>query len=564
MRRLALCRIGAACAIVVLSGCGRDSTDGGRGGSLDPPRSTANPRVSLRETPPPVTLGVEPSLHERIRASYASLMAAQQQRRGGPSVSPAQSTDVDLGRAYGQVGKLLLAAELYDQAEPYLLNAAALDSGELAWPYFLAHTYRLKFQADQAITRLEDVLRREPGHVPSLVWLGTMHIDRGRADLAEPLLTKAVSLDPRSAAARFELGKAALAAGDSARAVTELEAALAADPGADGVHYALAMAYRARGDAQRAAAHVKLWRDERLYPDDPLMAEITDLLKTAVVYEIRGTRAMDDRKWSEAAALFREGLKIAPRDATLHQNLGTALYLAGDPRAAEAEFETAARLLPGYAKALFSLGVLLEERGQDQDAINRFSAAVASDPTMVTARSSLADALRRSGKLDAAITEYVEIVKLDPSASQARFGHAMALVRLRRFAEARAVLEEAARTHPEQPGLAHALARLLAAAPDDAVRDGSRALVIVQSLEKTAAPSVALVETAAMALAENGRFAEAVARQRQAIAMSTQARRNDLAARLTQHLRRYESSMPSRTPWSDDDPVHFPRASSGR
>jgi tetratricopeptide (TPR) repeat protein len=493
--------------------------------------------------------GIEPSLQERIRASYTSLTAAQK----------AQSTDVELGRAYGQAGKLLLAAELYDQAEPHLLNAAALEPGELAWPYFLAHAYRLKFQPDKAIARFEDVLRLQPDHVPSLVWLGAMHVDGGRAALAEPLLAKAVSLEPRSAAALFELGKAALAAGDSARAVTQLEAALAADPGADAVHYALAMAYRARGDEQRAAAHVRLWRDERLYPDDPLMAEITDLLKTAVVYEIRGTRAMDDRKWAEAAALFREGLKVAPRDATLHQNLGTALYLAGDPRSAEAEFEEAARLLPGYAKALFSLGVLMEERGRDQEAIDRFSRAVASDPTMVNARASLADALRRSGKLEASIAEYTEIVKLDPSNGQARFGHAMALVRLRRFAEAQVVLEEAARTHPGQPGLAHALARMLAAAPDDALRDGARALTIVQSLQKTAAPSVALIESEAMALAEIGRFADAVARQRQAIAMATDARRADLAMRLSENLRRYESRLPSRIPWADDDPVHVPR-----
>ena len=538
-------RLGAVmCALVVPAACGRDTP---KASSVD---AGHTPRATLRETPPPAMAGVETSLQERIRASYASLTSAQR----------SQTSDADLGRVYGQVGKLLLAAELYDQAEPHLLNAAALEPGELAWPYFLAHAYRLTFQSDKAIARFEDVLRVKPDHVPALVWLGTMHVDNGRADLAEPLLTKAVSLEPRSAAALFELGKVSLAAGDSARAVTHLEAALAADPGADGVHYALAMAYRARGDEQRAAAHVKLWKDERLYPADPLMAEITDLLKTAVVFEIRGTQAMDDRKWTEAAALFREGLKVAPRDATLHQNLGTALYLAGDPRAAEGEFEEAIRLLPGYAKPLFSLGVLMEERGRDADAIDRFSRAVASDPTMVNARASLADALRRSGKLDAAITEYTEIVKIDPSASNARFGRAMALVRLRRFAEAQSVLEDAVRVHPEQPGLAHALARLLASAPDDAVRDGRRALSIMQSLEKTTVPSVALIETTAMALAENGRFAEAIARQRQAIAMATQARRTDLVTHLSESLRRYESNMPSRTPWADDDPVHFPRA----
>jgi len=545
-------RIGAVtCVLAVLSACGRDTAPPSKPLSSD---ATRGQRGTLRETPPPVIAGVEMSLQERIRASYASLTSTQR----------SQASDADLARMYGQVGKLLLAAELYDQAEPHLLNAAVLEPGELAWPYFLAHAYRLSFKPDKAIARFEEVLRLKPDHVPSLVWLGTMHIDNGRADLAEPLLTKAVSLDPRSAAALFELGKAALAAGDSARAVTQLEAALAADPGADGVHYALAMAYRARGDEQRAAAHVRLWKDERLYPADPLMSEITDLLKTAVVYEIRGTQAMDDRKWTEAAALFREGLKVAPRDATLHQNLGTALYLAGDPRAAEAEFEEAIRLLPGYAKALFSLGVLMEERGRDADAIDRFSKAVASDPTMVNARASLADALRRSGKLDAAINEYSEIIKIDPAASDARFGRAMALVRLRRFAEARSVLEDAVRVHPEQPGLAHALARLLASAPDDAVRDGPRALSMMQALEKNVAPSVALIETMAMALAENGRFAEAVARQRQAIATATQARRADVATRLSENLRRYESNMPARTPWADDDPVHFPRSAAGK
>lgn len=544
-------RLGAVtCVLAVLSACGRDTSS-----STAPPAAPASEfargsRAPMRETPPPVLSGVEAALQERIRTSYASLASARR--------SPSSNTD--LGRAYGEVGKLLLAAELYAQAEPYLLNAAALEPGEIAWPYFLAHAYRLRFQPDQAIARYEDVLRLKPDHVPTLIWLGIMHVDNGRADVAEPLLTRAVSLEPRSASALFELGKIALASGDSARAVTQLEAALAADPNADGVHYALAMAYRARGDEQRAAAHVKLWKDERLYPADPLMSEITDLLKTAVVFEIRGTQAMDDRRWNEAVTLFREGLKVAPRDATLHQNLGTALYLAGDRRAAEAEFEEAIRLLPGYAKPLFSLGVLLEERGRDLEAIERFSRAVASDPTMVNARASLADALRRSGKLDAAIAEYVALVKIDPSASDARFGRAMALVRLRRYAEARTVLEEAVRVHPEQPGLAHALARLLASAPDDGVRDGPRALAIMQSLEKSTTPNVALVETSAMALAENGRFGDAVARQRQAIAMAAAARRHDVARGLSENLRRYESGMPARTPWADDDPVHFPRA----
>ena len=122
-----------ACALVVISSCGRSEPASGPSSS-----AAVDPRSSLRETMPPVMSGVEPSLQERIRAAYASLTSARTART---------TSDVELGRAYGQVGKLLLAAELYDQAEPHLLNARALDPGELAWPYYLAHAYRLRHHA---------------------------------------------------------------------------------------------------------------------------------------------------------------------------------------------------------------------------------------------------------------------------------------------------------------------------------------------------------------------------------------------------------------------------------
>ena len=72
-------------------------------------------------------------------------------------------------------------------------------------------------------------------------------------------------------------------------------------------------------------------------------------------------------------------------------------------------------------------------------------------------------------------------------------------------------------TYPDQPGFAHALARLLAAAPDDRVRDGRRALALMQTLlqqQKT----MALAETMAMTLAESGEYEQAVKWQRDAMA----------------------------------------------
>ena len=126
----------------------------------------------------------------------------------------------------------------------------------------------------------------------------------------------------------------------------------------------------------------------------------------------------------------------------------------------------------------------------------------------------------------------------------------MNLVRLERYAEARARLESAAESFPEQgPRFTHPLARLLAAAPDDATRDGPRALAIVEGLAERE-QSLLLGETLAMALAEVGRYAEAATVQRDLIAAARQSGLRGAAEGLGANLRRYERGLPCRQPWT--------------
>jgi hypothetical protein len=108
------------------------------------------------------------------------------------------------------------------------------------------------------------------------------------------------------------------------------------------------------------------------------------------------------------------------------------------------------------------------------------------------------------------------------------------------------------KVHPDQPAIAQALARLLAAAPDDRVRDGRRAMVVMQSLLKKP-QGTDLGETMAMTLAELGQYEEAVAWQREAMAAAERGGRADLVQRMAENLKLYERHMPCRTPWRDDD-----------
>ena len=124
----------------------------------------------------------------------------------------------------------------------------------------------------------------------------------------------------------------------------------------------------------------------------------------------------------------------------------------------------------------------------------------------------------------------------------------LALIDLRRYQDARAWLTEAVDRHPDQPELAHTLARLLAAAPDDRVRDGRRAMEIVQSLFKEQ-KSTDLGETMAMAFAELGDYERAAGVQQGVIAAARAAGLEQAVRRMEENLRLYEHHRPCRTLW---------------
>jgi tetratricopeptide (TPR) repeat protein len=287
-------------------------------------------------------------------------------------------------------------------------------------------------------------------------------------------------------------------------------------------------------------------------------------------YELRGVRALEARDFKTAANFFRQGVNRTPGTnqlgRSLRHKLGTALFLSGDVPGAVKLFEEVIRLAPpngldeSTAKAHYSLGVLSASAGRSQDAIAHLTSAVAYSPTYVEAILALGEVLRMSGHSDAALQRYEEVLRINQKSADARFGYAMALVRLKRYREARDWLTDAIRLHPDRPDLAHAMARLLAAAPDDSVRDGPRAMAMVQQLIK-GQDTPELDETMAMAHAELGQFKEAATIQRGVMDAAARAGRTGSARRLSANLRLYERGQPCRTPWSDDDPF---LASGGR
>jgi tetratricopeptide (TPR) repeat protein len=508
-------------------------------------RTILNPpnRAGLQPVSVPDAAGMEPSVRDQLRARYSSL-AAQIEHR--------PINDAALGTAYGGLGRLLMAASYFDAAEACYLNAQTLAPADRQWPYYLGHLYKAKGPVAKSVEAFETALQLRPTDVATLVWLGDAYLAQGRSDTAQPLFNQALTLEPNSAAAHFGAGRVALAKKDYPGAVTHLEKVLALDSQATATHYQLGMAYRGRGDLPRAEAHLAKKGTIEPRPNDPLMRALDELLDSAEAYNIRRGRELEAGNWSAAAEDFRKGLALKASDPSLRHRFGTALYQMGDVAGAVEQFQEVIRTSPEFAKAYFSLGVVMEAAGRHQEAIESFSNAVKHDAGYIQARLQLARVLARSGRPLKGLTEYQQVLEGDPAMKEAVFGYAMTLVRLRRYRQARDRLGSALKSYPADPMFSHALARLLAAAPDVEVRNGAQAKALVDELLKTER-SIDVGATAAMALAELGEYEQAAAVQREVIATAEKAGLHDVVRYLADNLKLYERRLPCRTPFTDDE-----------
>ena len=476
--------------------------------------------------------GMHASVQEQLREAFTLLR-----------VSDSRS------QAYGELGKLLMAGQYLGVAERCFRNAQMLAPDDARWPYYLAHVFSRQGDLTQAVEQFEHVLRLRPTDLATLVWL-------------EPFLTRARALGPDTAAVLYQLGRADLATQDYASAVQHLEEAARLNPAATVIYYPLAMAYRGLGDLETAQSYLdrtggRAGAGVSVTLPDPLMADVSTVLRSPQVHRDLGMQAGARGDLPEATRQFRMAIEMAPTNAVMRLNLALTLNRMGDARGALAELEAAVGVDPQLARAHLMIGTLLERSGRDQDAIDRYTVAVTHDPSLGEAHLRLADALRRLGRLDASLSSYQRVLELTPDGEEARFGEAMALVRLTRHQEARERLRVAMDLHPDQPAFPHALARLLAASPDPQVRDGRRALDLVQALaEEHQMTSVA--ETMAMALAEVGRFEGAAEWQRLAMSVAVEAGQTDAAQRMAVNLARYRRHEPCRTPWRDEEPEYRP------
>lgn len=232
----------------------------------------------------------------------------------------------------------------------------------------------------------------------------------------------------------------------------------------------------------------------------------------------RGQLRADEGQGDIALADFRAALEFDPQCWRALHNRGVTLAQNGQFAEAFDDVTKVIQTNPGFAKAYSNRATLYVQAGDLEKALADYDAALAIDPSMTAALTGQARVRHLTGRLDAALVSFDTAIAQAPASAETICSRGDLLVDLGRYREA---LEDYARAIDLDPRFQHAYrngAWLLATCPDDSIRDEQAALSGAQAaLECGYGERHAALDTLAAALANAGRFAEAVGTIQQAI-----------------------------------------------
>ncbi|MCE9593713.1 MAG: tetratricopeptide repeat protein [Planctomycetes bacterium] len=251
--------------------------------------------------------------------------------------------------------------------------------------------------------------------------------------------------------------------------------------------------------------------------------------------------------FASAERLWRATLEHRPDNDRAWSNLGDALRVRGAREEARDAYRRARELHPSYPLWYNNPALLEVELGHLDAAIELWSKAVELLPALALERENLANALLLRGDAAAALTHFERLLADAPDSAGFLRGKARALARLHRAPEALVAFSRAHVLAPDDPLVFEGLVLLLATSDDPSVRDGRAALELVDGAnEPQRSHRTASARLRGAALAELGRFDEAVAEVEKALAIVGPDGPADAIAQLERERELYRMRQPLR------------------
>ncbi len=244
-----------------------------------------------------------------------------------------------------------------------------------AYDYYMLgqqrYAERSPFALEEAERYFEQSIEADPAFAAAYAGLANVYIaeyyyaDRSLGEVVarmEPLLDRALELDPEYGPARAMRGWVALETGDLEAAIRSLTAAIQRAPNFARAQLWLGMALSADGQFQRSL--VPLRQAVQLDPMNFIVH-----VREGIVLDMLGRR-------SEAAATAERAVTLAPGHPNPRWLVALLASSQGDLPATIREYERALELAPERADLRTQLGTLYLDAGRENEARAAFAAAV--------------------------------------------------------------------------------------------------------------------------------------------------------------------------------------------
>ncbi len=252
-------------------------------------------------------------------------------------------------------------------------------------------------------------------------------------------------------------------------------------------------------------------------------------------------------RMEDAEVQFRRALELEPKSVNARTKLARVYVGAGRFSEASAELERGLALTPGIA----SLATLLESVTEQGRLVGEAKLPHESDlvrePNQSDPHIALAEICARANQVGRAEEHLRRALEIHPGSTRAWEALAFVLLRRGDVSGAAKAFESGLVAEPTNVALANDLAWLLATTAEDSVRDGARALQFARGArERFGGEDANVVATVAAALAELGRFDEAISVLDEALGMAERSRDANVVRQLTERRALYGERRPSR------------------
>lgn len=297
----------------------------------------------------------------------------------------------------------------------------------------------------------------------------------------------------------------------------------------------LGVAYMQKGDAESA---------RQLYE-----VVLHRQAKNAMAAGNLGATMLHTNGARDAEGFLQKAAQSFPRDSSIWNNLGLAQSRQRHSKEAIASFRKAIELNGANGEAHLNLANELLQTHHDAEAVAAFRDALKYLPARADLCLSYATALLNSGDAETAIEYYQKSLKQQPGSVIARYNLGNALAQAGRTREAVEAWEAVA-AQGSSPALietVHNLAWVLATTTDDKVRNGRRALEVLQKIQDHAeSKDPVMMRVWAAAQFETGDKEAAAKTAQNALLLATAASNEPLIQALKDDLEGYRAGKPVR------------------